>query len=1339
MLLVHYLREVVGKTGTVIGCDTSNCGACTVHLDGVSVKSCNVLAVQADGHEVSTIEGLAKDGVLHPMQEAFRECHALQCGYCTPGMIMQASTSCARTRTPTEDEIRKGLEGNLCRCTGYHNIVRAVEQAPPRWPALARRHEPRPEGGRGRDRRRRPVDIDTAARDARSDAPGAARRTSGSSPAARGGPTTSCCPGCFTWHGAQPVRARDDHAASTPTQAKAAPGRHRRHHRRRHQGRRRARSPCAWPLTPTRRRPPTCRSPSTGSPSPARSSRRRGPAPPPRRATRPSSSTSTTTSCRPCSTCPRGRWTTVAGPPGPRHQQVATSGSSTPRRPAPATTSTPPSRPPARAASSSSASTASSGSSRPSWSRASTVVDPTGEQMTMWSATQVPHILRFCSRSTTGISESKIRVIAPDVGGGFGGKLQSRRRSSSPSSPRAGSAGRCKYTETRSESMLSAPPRPRPVPEAHPGRDQGRHGHRAQGRPARRHGRLPRRSSRRACRCSARSCSTPSTSSRPTGSPAQNVFTNKTWTDAYRGAGPARGDLRHRADHGRARRRARRRPARDPREELDHARGVPVHDASRHDYDSGNYEAATARAKELFDYEGLRARAAASAASAATPSSSASASRPSPRCAASRPSRVLGSLNYGAGGWEHASIRMLPTGKVEVVTGAPPTARGTRRRGARSSPTGSASPFEDVEVLHGDTQVAPRGLDTYGSRSLVVGGEAVVMAADKVIEKARPIAAHLLEANVDDLEFSRRHVRGQGHRQGHGLGEIALATFAGAQPARRHRADPRLRRHVRPDELLVPARHPPVRHGGRHRDRRGRMRDYVAVDDIGIVINPLIVDGQVHGGLVQGIAQALWEEAVYDENGHARHRVLRRLHAADGGRHDQLHHRPHRDPGDVEHAGHQGRRRGRTSPPPPPSSTPSSTPLRHFGINDITMPCTPERVWSAIQSARAGGAPRPRRRGAAALRRGRAQPGSRRRSRRRDADDPRSLRLPRPDLGRGRARRPRRGTATRPRCSAAASRLLPSCGCASATPRRRRPRADRGAARHHRGRRPPRHRRDDGIRRPPRERRSSASTRRVLTRPSRRSPTRRSGTAAPSAARSSTRTRPATSPRRSSRSRRSSSSPDRAASGPSRRASSSPDLFETAVGDGELLTAIRIPKHTGWGGHYEKFVRVVHQWSIVAVAATVRTEGGTIAEARIGLTNMGLTALRAAASSRRSSAASLDRGGDRRGLRRGRRGHRARPATSTAAPTTGAPSRPSSPGGPSSPRREADRWSCTTSSPCRRTPTPPGRPCSTSNASAAASPERRSPSLRGRLLRDGQGQARSDRPDVCRLRHLRRT
>lgn len=137
-LLVHYLREQVGKTGTVVGCDTSNCGACTVHLDGTSVKSCTVLAVQTDGHEVTTIEGLATGGDLHPMQQAFHENHALQCGYCTPGMIMQSLDLLKDNPSPSEEEVRDGLEGNLCRCTGYQNIVKAVIAASQATPASSR-------------------------------------------------------------------------------------------------------------------------------------------------------------------------------------------------------------------------------------------------------------------------------------------------------------------------------------------------------------------------------------------------------------------------------------------------------------------------------------------------------------------------------------------------------------------------------------------------------------------------------------------------------------------------------------------------------------------------------------------------------------------------------------------------------------------------------------------------------------------------------------------------------------------------------------------------------------------------------------------------------------------------------------------------------------------------------------------------------------------------------------------------------------------------------------------------------------------------------------------------
>jgi carbon-monoxide dehydrogenase small subunit len=129
LLLVHYLRDRLGKVGTPIGCDTTNCGACTILMDGLSVKSCSVLAVQADGREITTVEGLGIDGQLHPMQRAFHEEHALQCGYCTPGMIMASLDLLRANADPSDEEIRDGLEGNLCRCTGYQNIVRAVRRA----------------------------------------------------------------------------------------------------------------------------------------------------------------------------------------------------------------------------------------------------------------------------------------------------------------------------------------------------------------------------------------------------------------------------------------------------------------------------------------------------------------------------------------------------------------------------------------------------------------------------------------------------------------------------------------------------------------------------------------------------------------------------------------------------------------------------------------------------------------------------------------------------------------------------------------------------------------------------------------------------------------------------------------------------------------------------------------------------------------------------------------------------------------------------------------------------------------------------------------------------------
>ena len=199
LLLVHYLREKIGKTGTPVGCDTSNCGACTVHMNGVSVKSCSVLAVQADGAEITTIEGLA-NGEWHPLQQAFHTEHALQCGYCTPGMIMAAADLLRSNPNPSDEEIREGLEGNLCRCTGYENIVRAVRRAAGTGATL--------------------MTTDTQAADPRSAAPASARRTPGWSPARPTGPTTSCCPACCTW----PSSAARSRTRGSPRWTSAPPG-----------------------------------------------------------------------------------------------------------------------------------------------------------------------------------------------------------------------------------------------------------------------------------------------------------------------------------------------------------------------------------------------------------------------------------------------------------------------------------------------------------------------------------------------------------------------------------------------------------------------------------------------------------------------------------------------------------------------------------------------------------------------------------------------------------------------------------------------------------------------------------------------------------------------------------------------------------------------------------------------------------------------------------------------------------------------------------------------------------------------------------------------------------
>ncbi len=298
------------------------------------------------------------------------------------------------------------------------------------------------------------------------------------------------------------------------------------------------------------------------------------------------------------------------------------------------------------------------------------------------------------------------------------------------------------------------------------------------------------------------------------------LLTNKTWTDAYRGAG------RPEATYAIER----------LMDELAVEVGVdpleireknwikheefPFTTVCGLEYDSGNYEAATEKAKARFDYDGLRAEQKQRRESNDPVQLGIGISTFTEMCGLA-PSRILGSLNYGAGGWEHASVRMLPTGKVEVVTGSSAHGQGHETAWSQIIADRLGVPFEDVEVLHGDTQISHKGMDTYGSRSLTVGGEALVKAADKVIEKARPIAAHTSGGFRGRPRLRRRQVHRQGHRQGGGDPGDLAGDVRGAQHARRRRADPGHRRDLRPGQLLLPARHTSVCRRGGHRDRRG--------------------------------------------------------------------------------------------------------------------------------------------------------------------------------------------------------------------------------------------------------------------------------------------------------------------------------------------------------------------------------------------------------------------------------------------------------------------------------------------------------------------------------------
>jgi len=575
---------------------------------------------------------------------------------------------------------------------------------------------------------------------------------------------------------------------------------------------------------------------------------------------------------------------------------------------------------------------------------------PASGEFTVYSATQIPHVLKLMLAMVTAIPEQKLRVIAPDVGGGFGSKLNVyaeevltlliARRLGRP----------IKWTESRSEGYQAT---------IH-GRDQIQDIEVAATKDGTLLGLKVELLADMGAYLQLVTPGVPLLGAfmfnaiykmQAYSFTCHGVFTTKTPTDAYRGAGRPEATF----------------AIERIMDELAVELGMDPMEVRRknwitHDefpfttvagltYDSGNYEAATARAMELFGYDALRAEQAKRRESNDPVQLGIGISTFTEMCGLA-PSRVLGSLSYGAGGWEAASIRMLPTGKVEVVTGSSPHGQGHVTAWSQIAADALGVPFEDVEVIHGDTRSSPMGMDTYGSRSLVVGGVAVHKACEKVIDKAKRVAAHLLEASEGDLDFNAGRFTVKGSPDAAlSIQEVALATFAA------HNLPEGIEPSLNSDFVMDPENFS-FPHGTHlcavevdTETGFTTIRSYVCVDDIGKVINPTIVEGQVHGGLAQGIAQALYEEAVYDADGNLTTGSLVDYYvptAADLPRFttDRTETPATTNPLGVKGVGEAG--------------TIASTPavvnavvdaLRPFGVNDVAMPCSPQRVWQAIRSA----------------------------------------------------------------------------------------------------------------------------------------------------------------------------------------------------------------------------------------------------------------------------------------------------------------------------------------------------------------------------------------------------
>jgi len=583
------------------------------------------------------------------------------------------------------------------------------------------------------------------------------------------------------------------------------------------------------------------------------------------------------------------------------------------------------------------------------------VPSPMGGDITLYSATQVPHILKVMLAATTGLPEQKIRVVAPAVGGGFGAKLNINPDEilAATLSNRLGRAVR--WTETRTEAAGST----------HHGRGQIQHVELASDADGKLTAIRVRIDADMGAYMTLLTPGVPLLGSflyhgvydTPKFSfTCEGWFTNLTPTDAYRGAG--------RPEASYAIERA--------MDMLAYEVGIDTDEIRRRNYinggeafemwenpaglsfDSGHYGPTLDRALEIADVAGLRAEQQRRRDSGATKQLGIGLCTYVEICGLA-PSRALGGLNYGAGGWEHATVRLLPTGKVEVVSGSTPHGQGHETSWSQIIATKMGISPDDVTVLHSDTALSPLGLDTYGSRSLSVGGVAISMAADKVIEKARLLAAHQFEAAPEDVEFAEGSfsVAGMPSKSVH-IQELGFAAFAAHDLP--DGMEPNLQEQVSfdPPNFAFPF--------GTHvavveidEDTGGvDLIGYFAVDDCGNQVNPMIVEGQVHGGVVQGASQALYEVAVYDDDANITNPSLMDYLVPSAAEMPSIVTDSTCTPSTTNPLGVKGVGEAGTIGSAAAVINAVVDALRPHGITDIKMPASPMRVRRAIEAADGG-------------------------------------------------------------------------------------------------------------------------------------------------------------------------------------------------------------------------------------------------------------------------------------------------------------------------------------------------------------------------------------------------